>query len=59
MRVDGMVFHADAIDFDEEKTSMRLIGHITIATEKGTFNADEGECNVTSGDLTLRLKLKN
>ena len=59
MRGDGIVFHADAIDYDEDKTSLRLIGHITIETGKSTFNADEGEYNVTSGDLTLRLKLKN
>jgi lipopolysaccharide assembly outer membrane protein LptD (OstA) len=59
MRGDGKVFHADAIDYDSDKTTLRLIGHVTIETEKGTFNADEGEYNVASGDLTLRIKLKN
>ena len=53
-----MVFHADAIDYDEDKTSLRLIGHVTIETGKGTFNPEEAEYNVTAGDLTLKLKLR-
>ncbi len=52
-----MLFRADAIDYDEDKATLRLFGHVTIETAKGTYNADEGECDVTWGDLKLRLKL--
>jgi lipopolysaccharide assembly outer membrane protein LptD (OstA) len=59
MRGDGIVLHADAIDYDEDKTTLHPTGHVTIETGKGTFNSDEAEYNATSGDLTPRLKLKD
>ena len=53
-----VVFRADQIDYDEDKTVMHLSGHLTIeAKNKSTLSGEEADYDVNSGDLRLRLKL--
>ena len=58
IRGQEILLRADSIDFDEDKATMHLTGHVTIQTpDKGILNADEAEFDANSGDLHLKIKL--
>ncbi len=58
VRGEEVSFHADGIDYDEDKGTMHLAGHVIIETKNGApLHADEADYDVKSGEVKLKLKL--
>jgi lipopolysaccharide assembly outer membrane protein LptD (OstA) len=63
MRNKDIVFHADQIDYDEDKAVVHLAGHVTIETNAVALGADDVDYNIKTGEIQARrgdvkLKLK-